>query len=437
MGCESKQSHSGFEVAVEHLLERRLTEDLGGDGIEARIKLSACRRVLMVVENCSYPRDCRVSREALALSRAGYTVSVVCPSEPGLPWREVVEGILVYRYPSPPDAHGFLGYLWEYAYSFVAAFSLSLLTWMHPGFDIIHAANPPDTAFIIAAFYKLFGKCFVYDQHDLAPEVYYAHFEGKGNQLVYRVLIWLERLSCGVADHIIAANQSYKGVEMERGRVSADRITVVRNGPDPNQLLPGEPISGLKQEGKNLIVYVGRIEFQDGVDYLLRALRHLANDLGRSDFLCIIVGDGGALPTVKRLSGQLGLAGSVSFTGWLEQQEIMGYLNSADICVAPEPSNEFNDRSTMVKIMEYMAMGRPVVAFDLPEHRFTAQDAALYAKPNDELDMARQIARLMDNPKLRTQMGQIGRERVESELAWTHQEKHLLEAYESVLSRSR
>jgi glycosyltransferase involved in cell wall biosynthesis len=393
---------------------------------------SAGRRVLMLIENRPYPQDYRVHSEAATLSGAGYQVSVVCPSAPGQPWHEVIDDVYVYRYPAPPDGNNFLGYLWEYGYSLIATFAISLLVWLRRGFDVIHAANPPDLAVIVAAFYKLFGKRFVYDHHDLAPELYYARFGGKGRPSVYRALVWFERLSCRLANHVVTTNQSYQAIEMQRGSVPQERITIVRNGPDLNRLRPVEPKAGLRQEGKTNIVYVGIIEYQDGVDYLVRALQHLIYDLKRGDFHCLIVGTGGALPKVKSLAEQLGLHDYVSFTGFVEPTEVAGYLCAGDIGVAPEPSNPLNDRSTMIKIMEYMAMEKPVVAFDLPEHRFTAQAAALYARPNDELDFARQIALLIDDPERRKKMGQVGRERVENELAWSHQAKHLLDAYASV-----
>jgi glycosyltransferase involved in cell wall biosynthesis len=303
---------------------------------------------------------------------------------------------------------------------------------LREGFDIIHVHNPPDTFVFIAAFYKLLGKRFVYDHHDLAPELYYARFGGTGNPLIYNVLILLEKLSCQLADRVIATNQSYKTVEVRRGHVPEERITVVRNGPDLNLVRPMEPYPNLRQRGRTIINYVGRTASQDGVDYLLRALRHLICALDRTDFFCVIVGSGDALPDLQSLAEQLGLADHVLFTGWLEHAEAIRYISTADICVAPEPSNPYSDRSTTIKMMEYMALNKPIVAFDLPEHRVTAQEAAVYARPSDELDFARQIALLMDNPEQRKRMGYIGRERVETELAWPHQEKHLLEAYEAL-----
>jgi len=396
------------------------------------MKASVGGRVLMLLENCPYPQDPRVRHEARTLAAAGYQISVICPLDPGQPWREILDDVRVYRFPAPPAANGFLGYLWEYGYSMLATFVLSLLVFLRGGFDVVHAHCPPDTFVFIAAFYKLLGKRFVYDHHDLAPEMYYARFGGSGNPLVYHALVLFEKLSCRFADHVIATNQSYKTVEMQRGRVPEDRITIVRNGPDLNRLRPTEPDPDLRRMGKTIIVYVGVMGFQDGVDYLLRALQHLVYNLGRTAFFCVLVGAGDALPSLKSLTEQFGLTDYVLFTDWVEHTEVARHLSAADIGVAPEPSNSYNDRSTTIKMMEYMALGKPIVAFDLPEHRVTAQDAAVYARPNDELDFARQIAALIDDPERRQKLGEIGKKRVETELAWSYQEKHLLEAYEAL-----
>jgi len=385
--------------------------------------------VLMLLENNPFQFDNRPKREARALVRAGYRVSVISPRPPGDRLYEVVDGVRLYQFPAPRAGNGFLGYLWEYGYSMVATFVISLLVFLREGFDIIHAHNPPDTFFLIAAFYKLFGKRFVYDHHDLAPEMYYARFEGSGNRLIYRTLVLFEKLSCRLADHVIATNESYKAVEMERGGVPAERITTVRNGPDLEELQLVEPDPTLQQRANTILGYVGRMGPQDGVDYLLRALYHLVYDLDRRDVFCVIIGKGDILPELKSLAKELHIQEYVWFTDWIPDEDLIRYLSTADICVDPDPSNPFNDRCTMIKMMEYMALGKPIVAFDLPEHRVTTQDAAVYARPNDELDFARQVAALMDDPQRRQKMGHIGRERIETELAWSYQEQHLLEAY--------
>ena len=394
---------------------------------------SARPRVLMLLENGPYSRDARVPNEAETLVSAGYQVTVICPGEKDLPRRNQQEGVRIYRFPPPPEGKGLLGYVVEYGYALVAIWLLSLEVWWREGFDVVHAHCPPDAFVFIAAFFKLFGKLFVYDHHDLAPELYGVRFKGSHNPFVYRILVWLEKLCCRLADHVIATNYSYKAVEMERGGVPETRITVVRNGPDLDRLRPGEPHPERRKGDRICFGYVGWMGFQDGVDYLLRALHHLVQDLGRSDFHCILAGSGEAVSTLGSLTEELGLGNYVSFAGWVAPDQVARFLERADICVAPEPSNLYNDRSTAIKVMEYMALGRPLVCFDLPEHRVTAGNAAAYARPNDELDFARQLGALMDDPERRERMGKEGRERVESVLAWPHQARPLLEAYGALL----
>jgi len=392
--------------------------------------------VLMLLENDHYPQDTRVSSEARALTSAGYRVSVISPARPGQTWQESLDSVCVYRFPMPLLGNGFLGYLWEYGYSMLMTFALSLVIYWREGFDVIHAANPPDTFVLIAAFYKLLGVRFVYDQHDLSPEMYQARSDGRGSRLVYDALILFEKLSCRLADHVIATNQSYRSVEMQRGHVPVERITVVRNGPDLNRFQPTEPDKGLRQKGKTIIGYAGVMGFQDGVDYLLRALHRLVYCLGRTDFFCVIIGGmGDARASLKVLATELGLDQYIWFTGWVSDDDYIRYLSTADICVDPDPSNPFNDHSTMTKMMEYMALEKPIVAFDLPEHRYTAQAAALYVQPNDELEFARALAELMDDPPRRRAMGLSGRRRVETELAWCYSVPPLLDAYRTLFSR--
>lgn len=391
-------------------------------------------RVLMIVENNSYPRDPRVRREAEGLAAAGYLVSVISPALPKQALHEIVCGISVYRYPGPPEANGFLTYVYEYAYSMAAIFVISLWVFLRRGFDVVHAANPPDTLVFIAAFYKMLGKRFIFDHHDLAPDMYYARFEGRGNRAVYRVLFWCEKLSCQLADHVIATNQSYKRIEMERHQVPEERITVVRNGPDPNKLRAVEPDPVLRKRAGTIIAFAGVIGYQNGTPVLLKALRSLVYDLGKRDVFFAIIGDGHALPELKRLAREYSLEDYVWFTGWVDDPSAyIRYLSTADICVEPTPSCTSNDASTMIKLMEYMALGKPSVAFDLPEHRYSAQSAALYAKPNSELDLARGIAELIDDPQRRQTMGSFGRSRIETNLAWSHSLPNLLEVYRRVL----
>lgn len=391
-------------------------------------------RILMFLENLPFPQDLRVRREAYALCSAGYRVTVICPAATGQPCREVINGVSVYRYPPPSEANGFLAYVWEYAYSMAASFALSIVAFFSEGFDAIHAHNPPDTFVFIALFYKMFGKRFVYDHHDLSPEMYVARFRGGGRPMVYRALVWLEKFSCRHANRVIVTNESYKKVALDRGRVPEARITIVRNGVDLHRVMaPIQPDQALRQMGKTIIGYVGVMGFQDGVDYLLRALHYLIHGLGRTDFYCVIVGFGDALESMKALSQELRLEDFARFTGPVFGEDLRRILSAADICVDSSPANPYTDRSTMVKIMEYMSLGKPIVAFDLAEHRSTARGAAVYVTPNEERAFARTLAQLMDDPTRRMALGAYGRERIKTQLAWEYSVPNLLSVYRAVL----
>jgi len=398
------------------------------------MKVSAGKRILMLIENSTYPLDIRVHHEATTLTEAGYQVSVICHRGDHEPGYENIDGVHVYRYPAPPQGDGFIGYFLEYSFSFVATFLYSLYVWVRRGFHIIHTANPPDTAVFIALFYRLFGKQFIFDHHDLAPDMYLIRSNKQEDSVVYKILLWMEKVTYRFSHHVIATNHSYKKVAIERGNLPEDRITVVRNGPALDLLRSIPPDPHLKQKGVPIIGYVGVMGPQDGLDYLLRALNHLVVSLNRHDFYCVIIGKGSALDELENLSTKLGLNDYVWFTGFIPDDDKMRYLSTIDIGVDPDPSNNFNDKCTMIKMMEYMALSKPIVAFDLPEHRVTAEDAALYAQPNDELDFARKIELLMDNPDLRKKMGKAGRARVETSLAWIYQQKNLLDAYDALIN---
>jgi glycosyltransferase involved in cell wall biosynthesis len=388
----------------------------------------------MLLENNPYQQDTRVRLEARALTEAGYRVSVISPKPSSRAISDANEdGIRLYQFPAPLSGGGFLGYLWEYGYSTLAMLVLSFVAWLREGFDIIHAHSPPDTMFVIGALYKLFGKRFLYDHHDLSPEAYIARFGEGSNRWVYNTLVLFERLTCRVADHVIATNESHREIEMMRGGVPAERITVVRNGPDLERVAPVAPDHALRKRASTILGYVGVMGPQDGVDYLLRSIHDLVYKLRRNDLLCVVIGKGDAIPQLTATARHLGIVEYVWFTGWIPDEDLLRFLSTADICVDPDPSNEFNDRCTMIKLMEYMALGKPIVAFDLPEHRITAQDAAVYAHPNDEFEFARHIALLMDDSERREAMGRLGRERIESELAWCYSVPNLLDAYQTTL----
>lgn len=397
------------------------------------MKASAGSRILMLLENFKYPQDGRVRREALALVKAGHQVIVIAPGTKDQTWSEEIDGVFAYRYPAPREAESGLGYLWEYGYSLLATAVLTVFVFARHGFDVIHAHSPPDMFVFIAAFYKLLGKKFVFDHHDLSPEMYRVRFTDGGNRYICRALELCEILSCRLADHVIATNESYKRVEVDRSGIPPERVTIVRNGPELDRVRRVAPDDEVRRKAAHIIGYVGCIGFQDGLDYLIRALRHLKHDLHRDDFYCVIVGNGAALDSIRDIVHALEMDEHVLLTDFIPHADLLRYLSSADIFVDPDPSNPFNDRSTMIKMLEYMALERPIVAFDLPEHRVSAGEAALYAQPNDERDFAEKIATLMNDPDLRRQMGAIGRQRIDEQLAWPFQANMLVAAYARLL----
>lgn len=399
------------------------------------MQTNAGKRILMLLENNNYSHDTRVRREARTLAEAGYQVTVIAPRQKNAkrPPETGHPGIKVYEFPTPPGGSGVLSYIGEYAFAVSCMFLLSLIVWRREGFDVIHAHNPPDILFAIAAFYKPFGKKFIFDHHDVAPEMFAIRFGTERAPWVYKLMLWAERLSCRMADHIIATNDSHKEIAVTRGGASPVRVTVARNGPAEHRY-PVPPDPELRSRAGTILGYVGIMAPQDGLDYLLRALHHLVYTLERSDVLCVLIGKGDSIPELKKLTSQLGLDNHVWFTGWVSDEDLLKYLCSTDICLVPDPSNAFNDRCTMIKIMEYMLLSKPIVAFDLPEHRVTAGGAAVYAANNDELEYARQIGFLIDNPDQRIVMGRIGRERIDTRLDWSHQKEHLLAAYAKVTS---
>jgi glycosyltransferase involved in cell wall biosynthesis len=393
-------------------------------------------RVLLLVENNSYPRDFRVRREAEALRDAGCVVTVVAPRDGDQSWYEGVDGITVYRFPAPPGGRGLVTYAFEFGYATLAMLVLTAWISVRKGVDVIHAANPPDTLFVAGAAFKVFGKKFVYDQHDLAPETYLSRFDRPRENLVYRCLRLLEGCSYRVADLVIVTNESYRQVALTRGRKEPDTVFVVRNGP-PLSYRPAERHPALPESGRHLIGYVGTIGPQDGLDYWVRALRHLVDELGRRDVLAVIIGDGDAFQSVQELARELKVDGYVLFTGRLSEFEARRYLSAVDICIQPDPLSPLNDKSTMNKLMEYMALGKPTVAFDLKETRYSAGEAALYVPPNDELGFAKAVAWLLDRPEERKRMGDAGSRRVRDALAWEYSALELLRAYQRLLSTGR
>ena len=389
------------------------------------------RRVLILVENLPSPFDRRVWQEATTLRDAGYAVSIVCPTGKGFESKfEKIDGIAIWRYDLPVEGEGAKGYAIEYSVALARSFMLCWKIFLKDGFDVIQACNPPDLFFIIGRVFKLFGKKFVFDHHDINPELYEAKFGKRG--VFYWLLLKLERWTFRTADVSIATNESYRRIAMERGGMAAERVFVVRSGPSLERMKIGPPDDRLKRGRSYLVGYVGVMGKQEGVDYLLRAIQYLVFNLHRTDIHFGLVGGGTSLGAMKGLAAELGVADFVTFTGRVTDDEMLAMLNTADICVNPDIANEMNDKSTMNKIMEYMALGKPIVQFDLAEGRYSAQTASLYARKNDFADLAVKIVRLIDNPQLRAEMGACGRKRVECELEWRHEAPKLLAAYDSL-----
>jgi glycosyltransferase involved in cell wall biosynthesis len=410
-------------------------------------------KVLMWVEN-NFPQDTRVANEARLLADAGYKVAVIALRNQRQVARETWNGIEIYRVPTLElfkktvagngsrlnllfvRLKSFLGYVVEYLYFTSACFLVSTYIFVKRGFDVMHAHNPPDTLFLAAVPFKLLGKKFVFDQHDLCPELYRSRYSA-AEGVYTRFLRMFEWCSLKLADVTIATNESYKQIQIERANKNPADVFVVRNGPNQMRMTPAAPSDRLKGMNKSILCYVGSLNPQDGVDYLLRSLRHLLHGLKRSDFHCVIMGTGDSLQDLRDLAGKLQLNGCVELTGFISDEDLQANLAAADICVDPDPSSPLNDVSTWIKVMEYMASAKPIVSFDLKETRFSARDAAIYVEPNNETAFAAAIAQLMDQPELQKRMGAYGRCRVEDELQWAKVGSNLLNAYGTVLAEKR
>ncbi|ACS81516.1 glycosyltransferase family 4 protein [Maridesulfovibrio salexigens] len=390
------------------------------------------RKILILVENLPSPFDRRVWQEATSLRSAGYHVSIICPTGKGYEkYYEEIEGVHIYRYDLPLEGEGAKGYAVEYSAALWHTFRLAWKVRREQGFDVIHACNPPDLLFLVGLVFKLLYKTkFIFDHHDINPELYEAKFNRR--DFFWKLMVWLERATFMAADISIATNESYKCIAIERGKMDPEKVYVVRSGPKLDRLKFLPPVDSLKKGRTYLVGYVGVMGKQEGLDLLLQAVQYIVHDLGRHDIHFGLVGGGTSLEEMKVLAEELRVSDYVTFTGRVPDQELLEMLNTADICVNPDRANEMNDKSTMNKIMEYMALGKPIVQFDLTEGRFSAQGASLYAAPNDYKDMGDKILQLLDSPDIREKMGALGYRRVRNELEWKYEEPKLLQAYDAV-----
>lgn len=395
------------------------------------------RRILIVVENLPVPLDRRVWLEATALVTAGYQVSVICPMGKG--WDkayEVIDGVHIYRHPEPPEAHiGAAAYAREYCHAIKAWFRLARVVWRGRGFDVIHGCNPPDLIFLLAWWYRLWGVTYLFDHHDVCPELFEAKFDKKG--LLYKVMLIWERITFATASVSIATNESFKAIAVRRGKMDPDDVFVVRSAPKIDNFVPGPGDLSYRKGAGTVMGYVGVIGQQEGMDLLVEAADHLINTLGKHDVHFTIVGFGPHLEIVQDDVKARELESYFTFTGPLYGDDMLAVLNCIDIGVSPDPKNAMNDISTMNKVMEYMTLEKPTVQFDLTEGRVSAQGASLYATANDPIDFGDKIAQLIDDPEARVAMGKEGRARVLNALSWTHSVPHLLAAYDRVFAKRR
>ncbi|NYF99023.1 glycosyltransferase family 4 protein [Janibacter cremeus] len=392
--------------------------------------------VAIIVENLPLRLDRRVRHECQALIRAGYAVSVICPKEePGEVDEHVLDGVHVYSYRAFESTGGVLSYFWEFATCFAHTSLLTLRIHRTRPFDVLQACNPPDTYWLLGAFWRLMGRPFVFDQHDLCPEVYQARFRQDG--LVYSALLWNERQTYRTADRVISPNPGYREVALDRGRIPPHLATVVMSTPDPKLMKRGGQHPTLRRSRKHLICYVGIMGPQDGVDNLLVAIDCFVHHLGRRDTHFALLGFGDSAAALRDDCTSRGLDPWVTFTGRVDHEEISRWLSTADIGVTPDPPNEFNHRSTMNKTLEYMAHEVPVVAVDLRETRRCADDAAVYVSGTDRLEAAQAMSDLLDDPVRREHMGRRGRARIEGELAWRTQAREYVQVFDALTTTGR
>jgi glycosyltransferase involved in cell wall biosynthesis len=393
------------------------------------------RKVLIIVENLPVPFDDRVWKEATTLQQNGYEVNVLCPRGHGHnSGYELLDGVRIYRHPAPPEADSPLGYVWEFGLALLWEFLYTIWIYIRRDFHVIQGCNPPDDICFVALPFKLFGVRYIFDHHDANPELYLSKFDRK--DFLYKTQVWLERFTYRCSDIVIATNQSYRDLAIARGKRNPADVYVVRNGPDLAKFRAVPPNPALKYGKSCLVGYVGNMSIQEGLEILLDAALHIKK-LGRLDIHVTCIGGGPGLAPLRRMAREMGLEGMVNFTGRIPVADLLEILSTADICVNPDKPCEMNDISTMIKIMEYMALGKPIVQFDLKEGRFSAGEASLYCS-HDALaaGFATQILWLADHPEERKRMGEAGRRRVVEALAWEHSAPHFLAAYERAFQKS-
>ncbi len=389
------------------------------------------RKILIIVENLPVPFDTRVWQEATTLAREGYIVSVICPKGKGFDKDyELLDRVHIYRHDLPKEGNGPIGYAREYFSALRHEYRLAKQIYRERGFDVIHGCNPPDNIYMVAKRFKKYGVDYVFDHHDICPELFEAKF-GKRSGLLYKSQLWLERSTYNHCTFAFVTNESYKKIAIERGGMDPQKVFVLRSGPKLDRLKIQEPKPEVKRGKRFMVGYLGVIGQQEGIEYLLEAARYLKEEKGRTDIFWGVVGGGPHLEALRKKAEEMGLSDVLEFTGRVSDQTLLDYLNTSDVCVNPDEYNEMNDKSTMNKVLEYMALGKPIVQFDLTEGRYSAREASLYAERNNARDMADKILYLLENPDKRKEMAEFGRQRILNELSWDHTSRVLLEAYDA------
>jgi glycosyltransferase involved in cell wall biosynthesis len=392
------------------------------------------KHILFIVENSSFPADVRVSAEAEAAKEFGYEVTVISPTSK-MDWsrHETIDGIEIYRHPMVIEANSKLNFIIEYANALMWEIYLGWKIFIKKRFHIIHGANPPDHLFVVALLFKVFGTKYIFDHHDLTPEIYLAKFNRK--DILYKILVLMEKLNFGAADIVISTNESYKRIAMDRGKKKEEEVFVVRNGPRLDKIIRMPPNPRWKGNFEYLVVYLGAIGSQEGIDVLLRIAKYIVHVKEVENIKFIIMGTGTHWEEMVTLSQEMDLQKYVTFTGFVQYEEFYEILATADICVNPELKNDYTDKSTMIKIMDYMSFAKPIVQFDVTEGKVTAGDASIYVKDNDEKQYAETIINLLKYSKKRKEMGDLGFKRITDSLNWGEQKRRLKEAYDYLYMR--
>jgi glycosyltransferase involved in cell wall biosynthesis len=393
-------------------------------------------RVLILVQNLSVPFDRRVWLECQSLTAAGFQVAVVCPKAPGDPTYYRLRGVELFKYRPYAPGTSSVSFVLEYVYSFIMTLVLSLRASFRGRFDIVQSCNPPDLFWPIGVLFRVIhGSSFVFDHHDLCPELFQSRFPD-GSRIVYGGLRLMERCTARAADHVIATNDSYRRIVLERDGVSPSCVTVVRTGPDLASLRRTTTQPRVSTTKPHVAVYLGVMGPQDGVHLVLEMADHVVHRLDRHDIGFTLIGSGDCYDELVTQSHRLGLTDYVTFTGRIPDADVAAILSKADVGISPDPKNPLNDVSTMNKTMEYMTFELPVVAFDLRETRVSASDAAVYATPNDVEELGTLLVDLIDDEPRRRSMGRVGRARIEQELAWEHQAPNYVGIYQKLLAHS-